>query len=334
MKVFHRALFSCLFLQTYLAAQTFPENFASQLIALDLQNPVSMAFAPDGRIFITEQGGAVRIVKDDVLLEADFFFTQVAFEYERGMLGIALDPDFVNNQYVYLYYTVRSHPVHNRVTRVKANGDVAEPDSETIILELENLNTAGIHNGGAMHFAPDGKLYIAVGDGGEPTSAQDLDSYNGKLLRINSDGSVPEDNPFTEGSEQKKRIWAYGLRNPFTISIQDGTGKIYVNDVGNYLWEEINDATAPGQNFGWPMAEGKSTYPTLKDPIFCYVHSPETAACAIVGGTFFNPESTNYPSHWYDQYFYMDHCSGRIASLDVSAEAVIDETFSTGLPFP
>jgi glucose/arabinose dehydrogenase len=101
-----------------------------------------------------------------------------------------------------------------------------------------------------MHFGKDGKLYVAIGENANGSHAQNLDTYHGKFLRINKDGSVPDGNPFVTGSEQKKRVWSYGLRNPYTFSIQDGTGRIFINDVGQVTWEEINDATEGGLNFG------------------------------------------------------------------------------------
>ena len=135
------------------------------------------------------------------------------------------------------------------------------------------LSSATNHNGGAMHFGKDGKLYIGVGENANPAHAQNLDTYHGKLLRINKDGSVPEGNPFTTGSEQRKSVWAYGLRNPYTFSIHPETGRIFVNDVGQNAWEEINDATIGGRNFGWPTTEGTFntvTYPNFTNPIYAY----------------------------------------------------------------
>lgn len=325
--------FALIFIATISSsAQTLPPNFVQELVTAGIENPVAMAFAPDGRIFITEQGGKVRIVKNNTLLAEPFVFVDAGFEYERGLIGIAIDPDFVNNQYVYLYYTVKSIPAHNRISRFTANGDVAVEGSETIILELEDLNTAGLHNGGAMHFGPDGKLYVSVGDGVDANTSQDFDSYNGKILRINPDGTVPEGNPFADGSEKKKKIWAYGLRNPFTFSIQPESGRIFVNDVGQNSWEEINDASEPGKNFGWPMVEGIGSDLTFTNPLFTYSHSGEGSGCAIVGGDFFNPATTNYPPQYYGKYFFMDLCTGRISYLDFLAEEKTVETFSSGYP--
>src|SRR6185369_13141471 len=118
---------------------------------------------------------------------------------------------------------------------------------------------AGNHNAGAVHFGPDGKLYIATGDGGTATRAQDLNDLHGKILRINRDGTIPSDNPFAGQAGRRPEIWAYGLRNPFTFAFQSGTGRMFINDVGNTTWEEINDGSIPGSNFGWPIHEGHTT---------------------------------------------------------------------------
>jgi len=155
-----------------------------------------------------------------------------------------------------LYYTVPTAPIHNRISRFTADGDVVLTGSESIVLDIDPLSTATNHNGGAMHFGRDGKLYVGVGENANSANAQNLDTYLGKLLRINKDGSIPEGNPYDTGSEQRRRVWAHGLRNPYTFSIHPETGRILVNDVGQVTWEEINDATTGGKNFGWPTTEG------------------------------------------------------------------------------
>src|SRR5687767_3266616 len=143
-------------------AATLPAGFTESLIASGLNNPTAMQFAPDGRLFVCEQGGRLRVIKNGSLLSTPFLTVTVSSSGERGLLGVAFDPDFAVNQFVYIYYTATTPAIHNRVSRFTANGDTAVPGSETIILELNNLSTATNHNGGAMHFGPDGKLYIAV----------------------------------------------------------------------------------------------------------------------------------------------------------------------------
>ena len=191
-----------------------------------------MAFAPDGRLFVAQQGGALRVIKNGSLLATPFLTVTVNSSGERGLLGVAFDPDFPINQYVYVYYTATTPAIHNRVSRFTANGDVVVPGSEVVILDLPNLSATN-HNGGAIHFGPDGKLYVAVGENAVPSNSQTLANPLGKLLRINRDGSIPTDNPFYGSTSGINRsIWALGLRNPFTFAFQSSTGRLFINDVG------------------------------------------------------------------------------------------------------
>ena len=307
----------------YSLAQTFPAGFSRVQVGGSISSPTVLAFAPDGRIFVAQQGGALRVIKNGVLLPTPFItLSSVSSLGERGLIGIALDPDFSNNGYVYLYYTTSVAPIHNRIVRYTANGDVALAGSELPILELDNLSGATNHNGGALAFDPDGKLYVAVGDNATGSHAQNLDIYHGKFLRINKDGSAPTDNPFYSGaaSEQRKRIWSYGLRNPYTFTIEPGTGKIFVNDVGQNAVEEINDATAGGKNFGWPATEGHTTNPAYTSPVYAYNHSGAApTGCAITSGTFFNPQFTSYPASYLGNYFFQDYCGNWIYALNLTA---------------
>lgn len=308
------------------AAQELPSGFSRVLVTSGISNPTVMAFAPDGRIFVAQQNGALRIIKNNTLLATPFLTLTVNSSGERGLIGIALDPNFSSNQFIYLYYTL-SNGSRNRISRFTGNGDVVVPGSEVVLLDLDPLSTATNHNGGAMHFK-NGLLYVAIGENANGANAQNLDTYHGKLLRINPDGSVPAGNPYTTGSEQRRRVWAHGLRNPFTFDIQPATGRIFVNDVGQGTWEEINDATAGGLNFGWPGAEGNSSNPSFTNPVFAYQHgSGDGRGCAITGGVFFNPSSTNYPSQYAGRYFYQDLCNAWINMLDLTT------TPATRLPF-
>ncbi|HEY9824685.1 MAG TPA: PQQ-dependent sugar dehydrogenase, partial [Stenomitos sp.] len=231
-----------------------PTGFQDKVVATGLNNPTAMAIAPDGRVFITEQAGKLRVVKRDRLLAQPFMNISAAVDPsgERGLLGIAFDPDFVSNQWIYVYYTSKTPQIHNRVSRFTANGDVVVPGSEKILLDIQPLTGATNHNGGALHFGKDGTLFIAVGENATPENAQTLKNLKGKLLRINKDGTIPTTNPFfTETSGKNRAIWALGLRNPFTFAVQPGTGRIHINDVGQGTWEEIN-AGVKGANYGWP----------------------------------------------------------------------------------
>jgi glucose/arabinose dehydrogenase len=303
-----------------LLSQKLPAGFYVIPVASGLNRPTSMVMAPDGRIFYAEQDGKLRVIKNGNLLPAPFVSLNVNSQGERGLIGVVLDPNFSSNQYVYLYYTVPGTPAHNRVSRFTASGDVAVAGSERILLELDPLSLyATNHNGGAMRFGKDGKLYVAIGDNANGNNAQNLDTHLGKLLRINPDGSVPSGNPFATGTEQKKRVWAYGLRNPFTFDVQPGTGKVFINDVGQSSWEEIDDASVAGRNFGWPIEEGTVLNSSYTNPILSYMHKWDNGngGCAITGGTFFNPNSTNYPSQYVGQYFFLDLCSNWIHTLDL-----------------
>lgn len=314
-------------------AQVFPPDFARVLVTNGLTNPTVMAFAPDGRIFVAEQGGKLRVIKNNALLPTAFIQLSVNSSGERGLIGIVLDPNFATNNHLYLYYTVPTAPIHNRISRFTANGDVVLGGSESIVLELDPLSAATNHNGGAMHFGKDGTLYVGVGENANSANAQNLDTYLGKILRINKDGSIPEGNPYNTGSEQRRRVWAHGLRNPYTFSIHPETGRILVNDVGQVTWEEINDATTGGKNFGWPATEGTfnpATYPNFTNPIYAYPHgSGDGKGCAITGGTFFYPAMTNYPSTYWGRYFFQDLCNQWLNTLDLSGSPAIRASFAT-----
>jgi glucose/arabinose dehydrogenase len=291
-----------------------------------------MEIAPDGRIFVCLQGGRLRVIKNGALLATPFVNLTVDSNGERGLLGVTFDPNFAANNFVYVYYTVPGDPAHNRVSRFTANGDVALAGSEFVVVDLDNLSGAGNHNGGAIHFGPDGKLYIAVGENASPGNSQTLSNRLGKMLRINSDGSIPGDNPFFNTATGANRsIWAMGLRNPFTFAFQPGTGRMLINDVGETLWEEINDGIA-GSNYGWNTCEGACSPPrsNFRDPLFQYAHGQtSTQGCAIVGGGFYNPTSVQFPASYVGKYFFGDLCNGWIRLLDPSNNTATP--FATGI---
>ncbi len=313
-----------------------PQGFSLVTVASGLNQPTIMATSPDGRIWVAEQGGNLRIVKNGALLPTPFVSLSVDASGERGLIGVVIDPAFATNRYVYLYYTVPGSGTvapHNRVSRFTASGDLAAAGSETVLLDLDPLSGATNHNGGAMAFGPDGKLYIGVGENANAPNAQSLNNHLGKVLRINPDGSIPADNPFPTGNDARRRIWAYGLRNPYTITFQPGTGRLFVNDVGQDSWEEINDATVGGQNFGWPVAEGATGTPGLANPVFAYPHgSGDGKGCAITGGAFYDPANGTYPATMTGKYFYQDLCNNWINYIDLSAGAAVRSAFAAGMP--
>jgi len=314
-------------------AATVPQGFTDAVVASGLNNPTAMALAPDGRIFVCQQGGALRVIKNGALLATPFLTVTVDSSGERGLLGVAFDPNFVSNQLVYIYYTATTPTIHNRISRFTAAGDVALAGSETIIMEMPNLSSATNHNGGALHFGPDGQLYVAVGDNANGANAQSLATRLGKMLRITSTGGIPTDNPFfNQATGDNRAIWALGVRNPFTFSFQNGTGRMFINDVGQNTWEEINDGIA-GSNYGWPTCEGfcNPPNPSFRDPIFAYMNDAQT--CAITGGAFYNPQSPQFPANFVGNYFFADFCGGWIRRLDpASGNAVSD--FATGISLP
>lgn len=298
-----------------------------------------MEFAPDGRLFVAEKGGTLRVVKDGELLAETFLdiSSKVDAEGERGLLGIAFDPDFSSNGFVYIYCTQRASggdPARNRVARFMAGGDTAVAGSETLVFDLDGLSGATNHNGGAIHFGRDGKLYVAVGENAQPDKAQTLDNLFGKMLRINPDGSIPEDNPFVKRTSGKNQaIWARGLRNPFSFAVQPGTGRILINDVGQSSFEEINRGK-PGANYGWPLYEGTESDRKFKGPLFAYSHEgpPQTTGCAITGGAFYNPRTVQFPSSYVGDYFFADFCNGWIRKVGAGGKRV--QSFATGAEQP
>jgi glucose/arabinose dehydrogenase len=317
-----------------LKAATLPAGFTeSQWGSTMPSGATAMAFAPDGRLFVCLQSGQVRVInKDGVLLANPFVRLSVDSNGERGLLGVAFDPNFASNRFVYLYYTVPGSPAHNRISRFTANGNVAAPNSEFVLVDLDNLSNATNHNGGAIHFGPDGKLYASVGDNANGANAQSLNNRLGKILRINSNGTIPQDNPGSfpgiggSTSGPNRAIWAVGLRNPFTFAFQSGTTRLFINDVGQSTWEEINNGIA-GSNYGWPIAEGPASppNPNFRDPIFFYGHgSSSTTGCAIVGGAFYNPSVLQFPRRFVGKYFFADLCSGWIRVLDPSNNTASD----------
>jgi glucose/arabinose dehydrogenase len=293
-------------------------TFTDLKVAGGLNMPTAMEFAPDGRLFVAEKSGALRVIKDGQLLSAPFLTVPAQTFGERGLLGLAFDPNFVENGYVYVHYTFSGGGViHGKVSRFTA--DPANPDralagSELAILNLETTGN-GFHNGGAIHFGPDGKLYVAVGDHGSSSNSQSLATRQGKMLRINSDGTIPADNPFYNTPGARKEIWALGLRNPFTFGFSP-TGVMHINDVGQDSWEEVNIGKA-GANYGWPMCEGYCA--SHAGPLHAYPH-PADGGMSIAGAAFY--DASQFPSEYRGSYFFGDYVGGFIKRLTPDGTAV------------
>ena len=294
--------------------------------ATGLSNATAFAQAPDGRFFAAQQSGALRVVTAaGALLTTPMLSLTVDSNGERGLIGVTLHPDFATNGFVYVYYTTAANGTHNRVSRFTASGNTA--GSEQILFELPALSSATNHNGGAMHFGVDGKLYVAVGDNANSAAPQNLASVFGKMLRLNDDGTIPADNPFfATQSGQNRAIWAYGLRNPFTFAVQPGSGRIHINDVGQGIWEEVN-LGVPGANYGWPASEGPDNVTAgVTGPLFAYKHSAATPVAgsgpggfftgfAIAGGTFY-PDTAPFPTGYRNSYYFADYVSRFVARYD------------------
>ena len=287
------------------SAAILPPGFTETALvpAGSLPNATAMQFAPDGRLFVCQQSGQLRVISGGALLATPFVTLNVDANGERGLLGIAFDPDFAMNQYVYVYYTVPGGggvTVHNRVSRFTANGNVAQAGSEQVVLDLDNLSATN-HNGGAINFGPDGMLYVAVGENAVTANAQTLSNRHGKMLRVNPDGSIPTDNPFyNTASGLNRAIWALGLRNPFTFAFNPGgpSPTMLINDVGGGQREEVNPGVA-GANYGWPTTGdgdfNPATFPAFTRPRYAY-SSAVNPECAITGGTFYNPPTPTFPA--------------------------------------
>jgi putative heme-binding domain-containing protein len=310
---------------------TLPEGFKAEIVADRFTGATALEVAPDGRIFVCEQKGTLRVIKKGKLLAQPFVTLAVDATWERGLIGVTVAPDFPKTPHVFVCYVARNPYPHHVVSRFTASGDVAEPGSERILLEGDDQTKLGGsvpagHQGGAMHFGKDGRLYIAIGDQTAGKPAQEMNSLLGRLLRINPDGSIPDDNPFFARATGKYRAtWALGLRNPFTFAVQPETGRVFINDVGG-IAEEINEGIA-GANYGWPTVEhGPTTDPRFRGPIHHY-----PTAC-IAGGVF-APGDLTWPTRYRGQYFFSDFNHGSIKTID-PAQPAVARTFATGLRRP
>jgi glucose/arabinose dehydrogenase len=332
---------------------TVPAGFIDQPWGGTFSAGTQMEFAPDGRLFVMSQTGQVRIITPEGqllptlalgntgnVLTVDSFF-------ERGLLGIAFDPSFnaaaPGTDYVYLYYTVPASAggPNNRISRFEVVGDQIIRSTEATILNLNPLS-AGNHNGGGLHFGPDGKLYLGVGENAVGSNAQNLNNLLGKILRVNPDPAnpIPTDNPTSFGglvgspTGNNRAIWAVGLRNPFT-TVWNGNRYI-INDVGNVTWEEINNGVA-GSNYGW---SGGSTDgfqsplpPGFTNPVYAYQHGGGVQfGNTIVGGVLMNSTINPFPAPYNGKYFFGDYINDWIGYIDFNSPPAVNShtNFATG----
>jgi glucose/arabinose dehydrogenase len=354
------------------ALATLPAGFTDTLVA-NVALPTALAFTPDGRLLITTQNGTLRIVQGGSLLPTPalaFSASQICSNSERGLLGVAVDPSFASNGFLYLYYTFNSPGgCVNRVSRFTMSGNTVSLASELAL--IDNMpSTAGNHNAGDVHFGHDGYLYVTIGDGGcdwqgdsgcGGANDDSRDEYvlTGKVLRITKDGGIPPTNPFqgagtarcnvtgkTTPGNKCQETFAWGLRNPFRTAFDpnDPGTRFFINDVGQSAWEEIDFGQA-GVDYGWNCREGAHTNNTtgpcsptpagMVDPFFEYSHSaavPGTSVtgCGSITGGAFVPNGL-WPG--YDNaYLFSDLNCGTIFKLTQGGGGVwTASAFETGL---
>lgn len=298
--------------------------------------PTHITNAGDGsqRLFVVEQEGLIRIVKNKTRLSKPFLdiSDRVSCCGERGLLSVAFPPGYANKGYFYVNYTNNDGNTVIARYRVTSDPDVANPNSETIILTIDQ--PFANHNGGQIAFGPDGFLYIGMGDGGAAGDPQDNgqrpDTLLGKLLRIDVEAgtspyAVPPTNPFFQNRTYRREVWAFGLRNPWRLSFDRQTGDLYIGDVGQGQYEEIDvqlRSSPGGENYGWRIMEGNHCYasPTcpqsgLTLPVVEYDHSQ---GCSVTGGVVYRGQQF---SRLQGIYFYGDYCSGIVWALKISSSA-------------
>lgn len=319
---------SCLLGLAGLASALDP-GFVVQTAITPVSQPTCIAFSPSGLTYLGLKGGPIRVFNGSTLVTT-FATISCSTESERGVLGLAFDPNFNTNHFVYVYYTTNSGSFNppatpkNRVSRFTELNNHVMPGSETII--IDNIpSDAGNHNAGCIRFGIDGKLYIATGDGGQNhDNSQDLNSLAGKILRLNPDGTIPGDNPFVGQPNTRTEVFLYGLRNPFRFSVRPGTNTLYVADVGQDTWEEVN-VSLPGGNYGWPIHEGVTGLAGFVDPVHQYNHNGSGAA--ITGGCFVGAQ---WPTSWQNRYIYGDSVLDSVRWLEMTANDTVSGSGTVG----
>jgi glucose/arabinose dehydrogenase len=308
------------------AAADVPAGFTERRVVGGLTSATDMAFAPNGRLFVTLKGGMLQYPRRNGTLATVLDFSRKVDDLgERGLLGIAVDPRFRSNRRLYLVYTHRATatlPTHNRLVRVTVRNGRLVPGSERLLFRF-NAVQAGNHNGGSVHVGPDGKLYVSHGENARRPQAQTLRTLLGKIVRLNRNGSIPRDNPFYNRTTGRNRaIWALGLRNPFKFAFDPGSSRAFVNDVGAQTWEEINRLRG-GSNYGWPNHEGPESARRFVAPLFAYRHGDTaTTGCSITGGEFYRAERRNFPAGYVGDYFFADLCGGWVRRYDPRTDRV------------
>lgn len=313
------------------AAHALPPGFRDTLVVGGLDYPTGMCFAPDGRVFVAEIAGAVRVIEGGALVGAPVLSLAVETFLEQGVLGLALHPAFPDSAWLYVFhtpYTGESQGNQNRVSRFLLAGNVADPGSEQVVLDGIPAGQ-GFHVAGDLHFAPDGNLFISTGEAGsapDPPALQESD-LRGKLLRVTPTGAIPPDNPYYGLGWARGEVYYRGLRNPFRFAVQPGTGQPFVCDVGESSFEEI-DTGPPGSSFGWPDYEGPQD-PDPPDHVNPWFSYPWGTGAAITGAAFYG--TGPFPAQYWGDLFFTDHVRGEIGRIELDgANQVANVTFPWG----
>ena len=263
------------------SATNLPPGFVEQILVDNLPSPMTMAWGPDGELWLGGKLGHVWVLREEELVEVARL--AISNDGERGVLGIAVDPDFEQNRHVWIYYSTDGPPFRNRLVRFRHVGD--QLVDETLILETPDLN-GSFHNGGCIRFGPDDTIFLSTGDDLQNSNtAQNPDDIRGKILHINRDGSPAEGNPYLGGGGDP-RVWAIGFRNPWRFSLQAESDNLFIGDVGDDSYEEL-DIGVPGGNFGWAQVEGPAPpgVPGMTYPIYSYSHPPISGTPSLPGST-------------------------------------------------
>ena len=315
------------------------DSFQNQVLATGFDLPTNIEFLPDGRMLVAELAGKIKVLPPPYTTPDPTPFLQInnigSAGVQQGIFDVALDPDFANNHYYYVFYTLGT-PNVDRLSRFTANSSVTGtvPGSEFVLYQDPEIANAE-HHGGAIVFGNDGKLYFTTGDHFQGSPSQDLNSPRGKVHRINKDGTVPTDNPFYDGAGPHwDSVWAYGLRNPFRAFYDAPTGRLYIGDVGgnvNATSNEELELGARGANYGWPDSEGQCSAPCTS-PLYDYEHNGTNAA--ITGGFVYH--GTQFPSSMQGNYFFADYAQHWIKRLTFDGNGNVSGVFNfepiTGTP--
>lgn len=318
------ALLFTFFCRTSTPAAELPDGFTEEVLAEKLNAATTMAVAPDGRIFIADQTGPLLVWKDGHLLPTPAIDLSDRLDtfWERGLIGVVLHPDFPHTPHLFVMYVAKAPFPHHVISRFTIIGDRADVASERILLEGDDQSKIGGkiawgHQGGPMRFGADGKLYIGIGEQTAGAAAQSLNTLQGKILRLNADGSIPEDNPFyTQTPGKYRSVWALGMRNPYGLVVEPDSGRVFETDVGDASFEEVNEIVRGG-NYGWPRFEGYSNDPAFQSPLYAYPHA--IGRC-VVGATICpiapDASTTAWPQPWQGKLFFADWSDHWIKALD------------------